>query len=120
MNGLPVDSGLTGGSYEQVDGRFWATGSVTEFEDAFCTSLPQDVITVDYDYHSPYWENENSFEIIDSSGNIIYSDGPYINTDPVDIVASDFIIDSSDCDDSYASVNPDEVEICEMVSRQRL
>ena len=58
---------------------------------------------MDYDYHS-YWENEK-FEIIDRKGNIIYSDGPYINTDPVDIVASDFIIDSSDCDDSYASVN---------------
>ncbi|MFZ5553510.1 MAG: PKD domain-containing protein [Bacteroidota bacterium] len=57
-----------------VDGvptTYWATGLGTNFT----FSVPAGA-TIELQYSAGAWENENSYDLVDCSGNIMFSDGP--------------------------------------------
>ena len=111
INGVLADSGLTGGIDNQDSGEFWASGYGTTIEVAFCVTSPFDVVSLNYE--SGDWEDENSFEIISSSGEVLFSDGPYIDTTPQSVAQALYVDIADDCIDSSTIICLGAPEICD-------
>jgi hypothetical protein len=100
-NGVEVDSGLVADSFfsYQMAGRFFLdTGYSGSAE--FCTNSGS---LIGLEYQSNVWEAENSYEIVDDNGAVVFSDGPNPSTGSV---FSWWVTDGigSDPDDNDSSV----------------
>ena len=66
--------------------------------------------TIDLTYIAGSWEGENTYEVADDGGTVLFSDGPTPATGLV--WSSTFPTGSADCDDADAAVNPGATESC--------
>ena len=124
IDGVPVDSGLMAtSSTAQTDGRFFVPNG-SEMHIAFC--VPNGLLEVEYFADS--WETENTYELMDTALNVVFSDGPIPSTGvvfqqtvtasvlaqsclaPVNVAAT-----GGDCNDLSAEVYPGAVEVCDLL-----
>ena len=111
INGVLADSGLTGGIDNQDSGGFGQVATVQPSKLPFVSHLPLDVVSLNYE--SGDWEDENSFEIISSSGEVLFSDGPYIDTTPQSVAQALYVDNADDCNDTSTIIWLGAPEICD-------
>ncbi len=84
-------------------GEFAGQGSSSS--DTFCFQGGNDL---ELFYTAGNWEEENTYTLMDESGNILFSDGP--NPTPGSVFSVS-VAAEADCDDSDPSINPSSSEI---------
>ena len=122
VDGVPVDSGLSAtGATEQTAGRFFVPNGY-EMHIAFC--VPDGQMQVEY--FSDSWENENTYELMDTALNVVFSDGPtpatgvvFQQTTTASVLAQSCLPPvnaasvGGDCNDLSPDVHPGAAEVCD-------